>query len=188
MNGGGGNIEGGLTTGNPLMLGMLEETRSQNILTLFEFCVHQWIHCKGEHPIHFLKNLHLCLPDSINYGWTKSTVFTDPEQTGMCWMQKVGSARKEPLLKPGTNASTIRHPRFLKKFMKSWLKDLYFTTRSSRLLQHYFVATNQTFVDCIGAKNHKFLSEMSGLLLQVGLVTDKSSPTVSKRLQSLSDR
>ena len=35
------------------MLGMLEETRSQNILTLFEFCVHQWIHCKGEHPIDF---------------------------------------------------------------------------------------------------------------------------------------
>lgn len=56
------------------------------------------------------------------------------------------------LIRSPANVSTISHPRFLKKFMKSWLKDLYFTTRSSRLLQHYFVATNQTFVDCIGTK------------------------------------
>ena len=52
------------------------------------------------------------------------------------------------------------------KVMKSWTKDLYFTTKFSRLLQQEFVA----------------------LIPLVNLVSEKNSPVVSKSTQSLPDQ
>ena len=96
----------------------------------------------------------------------KTTFEFCTERTRTFLRRNSDSARKEILPKAGRNATNNQTFMILiLKVMKSWTKDLYFTTKFSRLLQQEFVA-----------------------LIPLNLVSEKNSPVVSKNTQSLSDR